>query len=79
MTLAIIEAIAQYFTVNASYPGLLQVTEKDGDLILNTTEKNLENARRTRKSAVRSVCDDHPIIVVGGGKVHALLFFSDST
>lgn len=54
------------------YPGFdsiptFDVTEKDGDLILNTTEKNLENARRTRKSAVRSVCDDHPIIVVGGG------------
>ncbi|KAK6026326.1 rieske [2Fe-2S] domain protein [Ostertagia ostertagi] len=43
------------------------VEEKDGDLILNTTEKQLEKARRTRKCSFTATSKDDPIIVVGGG------------
>ncbi|VDM52029.1 unnamed protein product [Angiostrongylus costaricensis] len=54
------------------YPGFdslfsYEVKDINGDLILNTTEKQLENTRRTRKPTVTAVSDDVPIIVVGGG------------
>ncbi|KAE9419502.1 hypothetical protein Angca_009854 [Angiostrongylus cantonensis] len=54
------------------YPGFdslfsYEVEDINGDLILNTTEKQLENTRRTRKPTVTAVSDDFPIIVVGGG------------
>ncbi|KAJ1351357.1 hypothetical protein KIN20_007350 [Parelaphostrongylus tenuis] len=54
------------------YPGFdslysYEVEDIDGDLILNTTENQLANTRRTRKSTVTLLSDDFPIIVVGGG------------
>ncbi|PIO59430.1 hypothetical protein TELCIR_19107, partial [Teladorsagia circumcincta] len=44
-----------------------EVEEKDGNLILNTTEKQLEKTRRTRKCGFTTTSKDDPIIVVGGG------------
>ncbi|XGW02964.1 hypothetical protein V3C99_014739 [Haemonchus contortus] len=54
------------------YPGFdsihtYDVKEQDGDLILNTTEKELESSRRTRMCAIKTLTEDAPIIVVGGG------------
>ncbi|EPB68029.1 hypothetical protein ANCCEY_12877 [Ancylostoma ceylanicum] len=52
------------------YPGFdclftYDVQDVNGDLVLNTTEKELASARRTRKSNLKATCNDAPIIVVG--------------
>ncbi|KAK6049479.1 hypothetical protein COOONC_13016, partial [Cooperia oncophora] len=44
-----------------------QVKEQDGDLIINTTEKQLESTRRTPLCGIKSLSNETPIIVVGGG------------
>ncbi|EYC08911.1 hypothetical protein Y032_0063g3429 [Ancylostoma ceylanicum] len=54
------------------YPGFdclftYDVQDVNGDLVLNTTEKELASARRTRKSNLKATCNDAPIIVVGAG------------
>ncbi|ETN69137.1 rieske [2Fe-2S] domain protein, partial [Necator americanus] len=43
------------------------VKEVDGNLVLNTTEQQLANSRRTRKSNLHVPNNDAPIIVIGGG------------
>ncbi|KAK6756317.1 hypothetical protein RB195_014617 [Necator americanus] len=43
------------------------VKEVDGNLVLNTTEQQLANSRRTRKSNLHAPNNDAPIIVIGGG------------
>ncbi|KIH50173.1 hypothetical protein ANCDUO_19750, partial [Ancylostoma duodenale] len=52
------------------YPGFdslftYDVQDVNGDLVLNTTEKELASARRTRKCNLKAPCNDAPIIVVG--------------
>ncbi|PIO60261.1 hypothetical protein TELCIR_18247, partial [Teladorsagia circumcincta] len=44
-----------------------EVKEQDGDLIINTTEKQLESERRTRMCNIKTLSNETPIIVVGGG------------
>ncbi|PIO75231.1 rieske [2Fe-2S] domain protein [Teladorsagia circumcincta] len=54
------------------YPALdslytYNVKEQDGSIVLSTTEKQLQNSRRTRMLKFLQPSDDDPIIVVGGG------------
>ncbi|PIO73372.1 pyridine nucleotide-disulfide oxidoreductase [Teladorsagia circumcincta] len=44
-----------------------KVKEQDGSIVLSTTEKQLQNSRRTRMLKFLQPSDDDPIIVVGGG------------
>ncbi|KAK6012752.1 rieske [2Fe-2S] domain protein, partial [Ostertagia ostertagi] len=38
----------------------------EGDLVLTTTEKQLESERRTRMCGIKTLSNETPIIVVGG-------------
>ncbi|CAD6186915.1 unnamed protein product [Caenorhabditis auriculariae] len=58
------------------YPGFdslhtFNVSDKNGDLVIKTTEKRLSNDRRTRTMPTLKKCEDIPIVVIGSGPAAA--------
>uniref|UniRef100_A0A1I7V458 Rieske domain-containing protein n=1 Tax=Caenorhabditis tropicalis TaxID=1561998 RepID=A0A1I7V458_9PELO len=54
------------------YPGFdslhsYDVSVRDGDIILKTTEKKLSSDRRIRHLPKMKECNDRPVVVIGGG------------
>ncbi|KAK6033940.1 hypothetical protein COOONC_28555 [Cooperia oncophora] len=54
------------------YPALdnlyaYDVKDYDGNLVINTTEYQLAQTRRTRKSLIKELSNEDPIVVVGAG------------